>query len=76
MLTALHFTSLKAWSRIDMECDPITGMLGTNFSGKAILCEVDAHCRNVAHGLSLQGSIAHRSWHTRSHRRGNSLSYT
>jgi predicted ATPase len=39
MLTELHFTNFKSWPQAKMECGMITGVFGTNSSGKTSLLQ-------------------------------------
>jgi predicted ATPase len=39
MLSALHFTNFKSWAKADLPCGPITGIFGTNSSGKTSLIQ-------------------------------------
>jgi predicted ATPase len=39
MLSALHFTNFKSWARADLVCGRITGLFGTNSSGKTSLLQ-------------------------------------
>lgn len=39
MLEALHFTNFKSWSQAGLECGRITGLFGTNSSGKTSLLQ-------------------------------------
>jgi len=39
MLTALRFTNFKSWAKADMACGRITGIFGTNSSGKTSLIQ-------------------------------------
>lgn len=39
MLTALHFSNFKSWAKADLACGPITGLFGTNSSGKTSLIQ-------------------------------------
>lgn len=39
MLSSLHFTNFKSWARADLDCSPITGLFGTNSSGKTSLVQ-------------------------------------
>ena len=39
MIDALRFTNFKSWSRADLRCGRITGVFGTNSSGKTSLLQ-------------------------------------
>lgn len=39
MLSALRFTNFKSWSKVDLNCGRITGVFGTNSSGKTSLVQ-------------------------------------
>lgn len=39
MLTSLRFTNFKSWERADLECGRVTGVFGTNSSGKTSLLQ-------------------------------------
>ena len=39
MLKRLHFTNFKSWEEVDMPCRPLTGIFGTNSSGKSSLLQ-------------------------------------
>lgn len=39
MLTALRFTNFKSWAKADLTCGRITGVFGTNSSGKTSLIQ-------------------------------------
>lgn len=39
MLTKLHFTNFKSWPQADLRCGMITGVFGTNSSGKTSLLQ-------------------------------------
>jgi len=39
VLSDLHFTNFKSWARADMACGGITGVFGTNSSGKTSLIQ-------------------------------------
>lgn len=39
MLSLLHFTNFKSWARADLACGRITGVFGTNSSGKTSLIQ-------------------------------------
>jgi len=39
MLAHLNFTNFKSWSRLDMPCGRITGIFGTNSSGKSSILQ-------------------------------------
>jgi len=39
MLASLNFTNFKSWAKVDMACSRITGIFGTNSSGKSSLIQ-------------------------------------
>lgn len=39
MLSALHFSNFKSWANAEVACGPITGLFGTNSSGKTSLIQ-------------------------------------
>src|ERR1035438_6400856 len=39
MLSALRFTNFKSWAKVDLPCGRITGVFGTNSSGKTSLIQ-------------------------------------
>ena len=39
MLTSLRFTNFKSWAKADLACGKITGIFGTNSSGKTSLLQ-------------------------------------
>lgn len=63
MLTELHFTNFKSWPKAKLECGMITGLFGTNSSGKTSLLQFllllkqtkDATDRAIA--LELNGDL-------------------
>lgn len=63
MLTELHFTNFKSWPEAKLECGRITGVFGTNSSGKTSLLQFllllkqtkDATDRAIA--LELNGDL-------------------
>lgn len=63
MLSSLQFTHFKSWARADLQCGRITGIFGTNSSGKTSLIQFlllmkqtkDATDRKVA--LELNGDL-------------------
>ncbi|MCW5698438.1 MAG: DUF3696 domain-containing protein [Rhodospirillales bacterium] len=63
MLTNLGFSNFKSWPRVDLECAPITGLFGTNSSGKTSILQFllllkqtkDATDRNIS--LELNGDL-------------------
>jgi predicted ATPase len=63
MLTELHFTNFKSWPQAKLECGMITGVFGTNSSGKTSLLQFllllkqtkDATDRAIA--LELNGDL-------------------
>lgn len=63
MLSTLQFTNFKSWARADLTCGPITGLFGTNSSGKTSLLQFlllmkqtkDATDRKIA--LELNGDL-------------------
>ncbi|MBK8908024.1 MAG: DUF3696 domain-containing protein [Rhodospirillales bacterium] len=63
MLTALRFSNFKSWAHADMACGPITGLFGTNSSGKTSLLQFlllmkqtkDATDRKIS--LELNGGL-------------------
>lgn len=63
MLSALHFSNFKSWSNADVACGPITGLFGTNSSGKTSLIQFlllmkqtkDATDRGIS--LELNGDL-------------------
>lgn len=63
MLTELHFTNFKSWPRAKLQCGKITGVFGTNSSGKTSLLQFllllkqtkDATDRAIA--LELNGDL-------------------
>ncbi len=63
MLTRLKFTNFKSWAQADMPCGRVTGIFGTNSSGKTSLIQYllllkqtkDATDRNLT--LALNGDL-------------------
>lgn len=63
MLSALHFSNFKSWANADLACGPITGLFGTNSSGKTSLIQFlllmkqtkDATDRGIS--LELNGDL-------------------
>lgn len=63
MLTEIHFTNFKSWPQAKLECGKITGVFGTNSSGKTSLLQFllllkqtkDATDRAIA--LELNGDL-------------------
>lgn len=63
MLSAIRFTNFKSWPKVDMTCGRITGVFGTNSSGKTSLIQFlllmkqtkDATDRAIS--LELNGSL-------------------
>ena len=63
MLSRLRFTNFKSWAEVDLACGKITGVFGTNSSGKTSLIQFillmkqtkDATDRKVT--LELNGDI-------------------
>lgn len=63
MLSALRFTNFKSWAKADLACGPITGLFGTNSSGKTSLLQFlllmkqtkDATDRGIS--LELNGDL-------------------
>ena len=39
MLSTVHFTNFKSWSKVEMACGRVTGVFGTNSSGKTSLIQ-------------------------------------
>lgn len=65
MLSRLRFTNFKSWAQADLACGPITGLFGTNSSGKTSLIQFlllmkqtkDATDRRIS--LELNGEFIH-----------------
>lgn len=63
MLNSLHFTNFKSWAKLDLQCGRITGVFGTNSSGKTSLIQFllllkqtkEATDRNIS--LELNGDF-------------------
>ncbi|MEQ1521378.1 MAG: DUF3696 domain-containing protein [Aestuariivirga sp.] len=63
MLHTLQFTNFKSWEKADLTCGPITGVFGTNSSGKTSLIQFllllkqtkEATDRNIS--LELNGDL-------------------
>ncbi|WP_421994528.1 DUF3696 domain-containing protein [Roseococcus sp.] len=62
MLTHLNFTNFKSWPRVDLACGRITGLFGTNSSGKTsilqflLLLKQTKEATDRAVSLELNGS--------------------